>query len=82
MPVPGSSPSPPRPPFRTRPAPCRPVSIATLADLISIPSVNPMGRDLDGPEYLEYKVTEYLENLFKRRGAQAVSDRPPPRQYP
>jgi acetylornithine deacetylase/succinyl-diaminopimelate desuccinylase-like protein len=42
--------------------------VATLADLISIPSVNPMGRDLDGPEYLEYKVTEYLEKLFQRQG--------------
>ncbi|MBL9094286.1 MAG: M20 family metallopeptidase [Planctomycetaceae bacterium] len=42
--------------------------VPTLADLISIPSVNPMGRDLDGPEYLEYKVTDYLEQRFKELG--------------
>ncbi|MCE9606783.1 MAG: M20 family metallopeptidase [Planctomycetia bacterium] len=39
---------------------------ATLADLIAIPSVNPMGLPLEGPEYLEYRVTEYLEKLFQR----------------
>jgi len=42
--------------------------VPTLADLISIPSVNPMGRDLDGPEYLEYRVTDYLEQRFKELG--------------
>src|SRR5262245_39390835 len=40
----------------------------TLADLISIPSVNPMGRDVEGPEFLEYKVTEYLDAFCKSRG--------------
>jgi acetylornithine deacetylase/succinyl-diaminopimelate desuccinylase-like protein len=40
----------------------------TLAELVAIPSVNPMGRDLSGPEYLEYRLTDYLERLFKRLG--------------
>ena len=31
-----------------------------LADLVRRPSVNPMGRALSGPEYLEGRVTEYL----------------------
>ena len=37
--------------------------VPTLSDLIAIPSVNPMGRDVEGPEYLEYRVTDYLEKL-------------------
>ena len=39
-----------------------------LADLVAIPSVNPMGRDVEGPEYLEYKMTEYLDGFCKRQG--------------
>lgn len=39
---------------------------ATLADLISIPSVNPMGLPVEGPEFFEYRMTDYLEALFKR----------------
>lgn len=42
--------------------------VAVLSDLVAIPSVNPMGRDLEGPEYLEYRVTEYLEAFCKRHG--------------
>ncbi|MCC7085686.1 MAG: M20 family metallopeptidase [Pirellulales bacterium] len=42
--------------------------IATLRDLVATPSVNPMGRALDGPEYCEYRVTDYLERLFARLG--------------
>lgn len=41
---------------------------ATLADLIAIPSVNPMGRKVEGPQYYEYKVTDYLEAAFRRLG--------------
>jgi len=33
---------------------------AILADLVRRPSVNPMGRGVSGPEYLEGRVTEYL----------------------
>jgi acetylornithine deacetylase/succinyl-diaminopimelate desuccinylase family protein len=32
-----------------------------LGDLVAIPSVNPMGRPLAGPEYLEGRLTDYLE---------------------
>jgi acetylornithine deacetylase/succinyl-diaminopimelate desuccinylase-like protein len=37
---------------------------ATLADLVRRPSVNPMGRDVSGPEYLEARVGEYLVQRF------------------
>ena len=43
-----------------------------LADLIRRPSVNPMGRGLTGPEYLEGRVTEYLLNRFSEAGIAAV----------
>jgi acetylornithine deacetylase len=39
-----------------------------LADLIAIPSVNPMGRPLTGPVYLEAGVTTYLDNWFRSLG--------------
>ena len=39
-----------------------------LKDLISIPSVNPMGRDVTGPEYLETRLSDYLEKFFKQLG--------------
>ena len=41
-----------------------------LKDLISIPSVNPMGRDVSGPEYFEGRVTAYLEAHLSRIGVQ------------
>jgi acetylornithine deacetylase/succinyl-diaminopimelate desuccinylase family protein len=41
---------------------------STLQDLVVTPSVNPMGRALDGPEFYEYRLTEYLERLFSRLG--------------
>jgi acetylornithine deacetylase/succinyl-diaminopimelate desuccinylase-like protein len=41
---------------------------ATLADLVRRPSVNPMGRDLAGPEYLEGRVTDYLVQRFTAVG--------------
>ena len=41
---------------------------ATLADLVRRPSVNPMGRDLSGPEYLEGRVTDYLVQRFAAAG--------------
>ena len=41
---------------------------ATLADLVRRPSVNPMGRDLSGPEYLEGRVTDYLVQRFTAAG--------------
>ena len=41
---------------------------ATLADLVRRPSVNPMGRDVSGPEYLEGRVTDYLVQRFTAAG--------------
>ncbi|MGE0759110.1 MAG: M20/M25/M40 family metallo-hydrolase, partial [Pirellulaceae bacterium] len=40
--------------------------VSTLSDLVSRPSVNPMGRKVTGPEYLEHRVTEYLVQLFEQ----------------
>ncbi len=37
----------------------------TLIELVSLPSVNPMGKAVSGPEYFEYRVTDYLESLFR-----------------
>jgi len=42
--------------------------VATLADLVRRPSVNPMGRTLSGPEYLEARVSEYLVQRFSAAG--------------
>jgi acetylornithine deacetylase len=42
--------------------------VQTARDLVSIASVNPMGRPLEGPEFFEYRVTEYLETFFERLG--------------
>jgi acetylornithine deacetylase ArgE len=36
-----------------------------LRDLVSRPSVNPMGRDIHGPGIFEYQVTAYLEEFFR-----------------
>jgi acetylornithine deacetylase len=40
--------------------------VDTLCDLVRIPSVNPMGRDVAGEIYWEHRVTHYLEELFQR----------------
>ena len=37
----------------------------TLSELVALPSVNPMGKPVSGPEYYEYRVTDYLESLFQ-----------------
>jgi len=42
--------------------------VATLADLVRRPSVNPMGRDVSGPEYLEGRVADYLVQRFDACG--------------
>ncbi len=39
-----------------------------LCDLISIPSVNPMGRSNTGKQEFESQLTEYLEDFFRREG--------------
>jgi acetylornithine deacetylase len=42
--------------------------VALLADLIRRPSVNPMGRDVSGPDYLEGRVGDYLVQRFTAAG--------------
>lgn len=42
--------------------------VSTLADLVRRPSVNPMGRDVSGPDYLEGRVTDYLVQRFMAAG--------------
>jgi len=44
--------------------------VALLQDLVATPSVNPMGRGLEGPEFLEYRMTDLLESHFKSLGLQ------------
>lgn len=39
--------------------------VKTLSDLVALPSVNPMGEPVEGPEYFEARVTDYLEQLFR-----------------
>jgi acetylornithine deacetylase/succinyl-diaminopimelate desuccinylase-like protein len=41
---------------------------ALLASLVAIPSVNPMGRGLVGPEFLEARLTDFLEAWFQALG--------------
>ena len=42
--------------------------LTILKDLIATPSVNPMGRDLSGPEFYETRMTDYLMNFFDDLG--------------
>ena len=39
-----------------------------LRDLVALPSMNPMGRDLQGPGIFEHRVTNYLEAFFRQLG--------------
>lgn len=39
-----------------------------LCDLVRIPSVNPMGRPADGPQFYEGRVTAYLEEFVRSLG--------------
>src|SRR3954463_10095358 len=39
-----------------------------LRDLVATPSINPMGRPLQGPEVYEHRVTAYLEEFFRSLG--------------
>lgn len=42
--------------------------VSLLADLVRIPSVNPMGRNVAGDIYLEQRLTDFLQDLFERLG--------------
>ena len=39
-----------------------------LRDLVALPSVNPMGRPVQGPDFYEHRVTDYLEQFFRGLG--------------
>jgi acetylornithine deacetylase len=39
-----------------------------LRDLVALPSINPMGRNLSGPEIYEHRVSAYLEEYFRALG--------------
>jgi acetylornithine deacetylase len=39
-----------------------------LSDLVRRPSINPMGRDLRGPDIFEHQLTAYLEDFFHGLG--------------
>jgi acetylornithine deacetylase ArgE len=39
-----------------------------LRDLVALPSINPMGRPLSGPDIYEHRVTAYLEDFFRSLG--------------
>jgi acetylornithine deacetylase len=42
--------------------------IHLLKDLIALPSVNPMGRAISGPDFFEGRVTDYLIGFFEGLG--------------
>ncbi|MFO0899384.1 MAG: M20 family metallopeptidase [Pirellulales bacterium] len=42
--------------------------LALARELVAIPSVNPMGRAVEGPEFYEGRVTEYLQAFFTKLG--------------
>ena len=41
-----------------------------LKELVAIPSINPMGRPVDGPHFLEARMTDYLEQWFRDLGVE------------
>ncbi len=45
-----------------------PDPVSLLADLVRRPSVNPMGRDVSGPHYLEGRVGDYLVQRLSAAG--------------
>jgi acetylornithine deacetylase len=49
-----------------------------LSDLVAIPSVNPMGRGLSGPETLEGGMSDYLERWFADLGVPCRRERVAP----
>jgi succinyl-diaminopimelate desuccinylase len=50
-------------------------AVKLLSELIAIPSVNPMGRDLSGPQLYEGRVTAYLEDFFNTLGVPCEKQR-------
>jgi len=48
--------------------------VTLLADLVSIPSMNPMGRPRTGPEYSEAAIAGYVESYLRRHGIDVERD--------
>ena len=46
--------------------------VSTLQELVRIPSVNPMGREVAGDIYYEHRLTEYLIEFFTQLGVPFV----------
>ncbi len=44
-----------------------------LRDLVALPSINPMGRDVQGPEFYEARVSAYLQDFFRNLGVPYVT---------
>ncbi len=44
------------------------MALSLLKQLISIPSQNPMGRDVSGTEYLEGRLADFVEGFFRDLG--------------
>jgi acetylornithine deacetylase/succinyl-diaminopimelate desuccinylase-like protein len=42
--------------------------VKTLSELVATPSINPMGRPADSPDFFEYQLTDYLERFFADQG--------------
>src|SRR5437870_3145243 len=53
---------------------------STLRELIAIPSINPLGKSVEGPECFEYRVTDYWERLCARLGRATVRQTIAPRR--
>ena len=54
--------------------------VETLNSLVSIPSVNPMGRDVTGDEFFEYAMTDRLEEIFQNLGLPSVRQEVEPKR--
>ncbi len=53
-------------------------ALTLLTDLIAIPSVNPMGRDIPVTEPVERGAADYIESLFRPYGVQMTRERVAP----
>ncbi len=51
-----------------------PDPVSLLQQLVAIPSVNPMGRDVSGEIYFEGRMTEYLVRFFQQLGVEVATD--------
>ncbi len=49
-------------------------AIRLLADLVALPSVNPMGQTTLGPDHLEGRVSDYLDRWFRELGVAVIRE--------